>query len=113
MLKKIAGVIKGTSIPTSTPAPFEATRNDRIYATPQDYMRLILKSQGVKAKVVMHFFDEGKEIVLYVLSHQPIEFQKIMEIEQLLHQRIPKESGCKKPRYVFWAFGNENEISAA
>jgi len=93
-------------------AAFEATKNDRIYATPKDYMSLVLKSNDIKAMVAMGFMDDGKTLNLYIQSTTQLDAEKMISLEMQLHERISNAAECRKPRYVFWTFSDLKKITA-
>jgi len=94
--------------PTKT-IPLAATGNDSVYATPKDYMSLILKSENVKAKVAMHFLMDRETIVLYVVSSSMLGAERTIELEKLLNDKIPVET-CRRPKYVFWTFKSDPKL---
>lgn len=83
--------------------PFAATTNDTLYATPRDYMKIVLNEHGIKGQVGMCFINSDS-IALLVRSHEYLPFEATSALEEKVRNRIRKVGNCQIPQEVFWAF---------
>lgn len=86
---------------------FSATPNDTVYATPRDYMKIILNENGIKGQVAMCFLDEST-LVLLVRTQQHLSYEITSTLKKKLHERINRMGGCRLPKDIFWSLGAPN-----
>lgn len=100
----IAGLKKLLSLERRQIQHFAATLNDTVYATPRDYMKLILNEHGIKGQVAMCFVDKSS-LVLLVRTNGHIPYETTATLKKRLLERIHQSGGCRIPQEIFWATG--------
>ncbi len=91
---------------------FSATPNDTVYATPRDYMKIILNENGIKGQVAMCFLDEST-LVLLVRTQHHLSYEVTSDLKKKLLERINKIGGCRLPKDIFWSLGAPGNTPAS
>ena len=81
---------------------YSATINDTIYATPRDYMKIILNEHSIRGQVTMCFLDE-RTLVLLVKTQHYLSYDRAQALKEKLLARIQRMGGCRTPKEIFWA----------
>lgn len=89
---------------------YAATANDTLYATPRDFMKIILNEHGIKGQVGMCFINSDS-IALLVRSHEYLPYEATLALEEKVRTRIRKVGNCQVPQEVFWAFVDQDAVA--